>query len=272
MYENYFGFNEKPFSHTPNTRFYYLSDQHNGVLKTLLYGIENSVGFMLFTGEVGSGKTTTIRTLLNLLANTIETCYIFNPLINTLDLLKSINRDFGNEWETESLQKQINTLNQYLLRINKEDKTAVVIIDESQNLSFEALEMVRMLSNLETESAKLINIILVGQTELEDRLKSKELRQLSQRIQIHVKLSPLNLQQTSGYIFHRLNISGSRLIAHFEKNAIKKIHQKTGGIPRLINSICDLSLMAAFCQNTTVIDSKIIRRVLKEVPSYVSHS
>jgi len=271
MYDTYFGFDEKPFTHTPNTKFLYLSDQHEGVLKTLLYGLECRIGFMLLTGEVGSGKTTIIRTLLNLTGNSIETCFIFNPLFNTLDLVRSINRDFGNDWETNSLQKQIDVLNQYLLKINQEGKTATLIIDESQNLSFEALEMIRMLSNLETESDKLLNIILVGQPELEEKLAAKSLRQLSQRIQIHVKLKPLDYQQTSGYIQHRLNISGSKVAAYFEKDAIKKIYKKSRGIPRLINSICDLSLMAAYCLNTRVIDNKVINRALKEVPSYVAH-
>jgi general secretion pathway protein A len=271
MYESFFGFEEKPFTHTPNTKFLYLSEQHEGVLKTLLYGLESRIGFTLLTGEVGSGKTTTIRTLLNLVGRAIETCFIFNPLVNTLDLLRSINRDFGNEWETSSTQKQIDILNQYLLGINAEGKTAAVIIDESQNLSFEALEMIRMLSNLETESEKLLNIILVGQPELEEKLATKNLRQLSQRIQIHVKLQPLSLNQTMGYIQHRLNTSGSKVAAHFERNTIKKIFRKSRGIPRLINSICDLSLMAAYCSNTRVIDNKVLTRALKEVPSYVTH-
>ena len=130
--------------------------------------------------------------------------------------------------------------------------------------------MIRMLSNLETESDKLLNIILVGQPELEEKLAAKSLRQLSQRIQIHVKLKPLDYQQTSGYIQHRLNISGSKVAAYFEKDAIKKIYKKSRGIPRLINSICDLSLMAAYCLNTRVIDNKVINRALKEVPSYVA--
>ncbi|HLD43984.1 MAG TPA: AAA family ATPase [bacterium] len=271
MYEAFFGFDEKPFTHTPNTKFLYLSEQHEEVLKTLLYGLESRIGFMLLTGEVGSGKTTTIRTLLNIVGSSIETCFIFNPLVNTLDLLRSINRDFGNEWETDSLQKQIDTLNQYLLKLCGEGKTAAVIVDESQNLSFEALEMIRMLSNLETESEKLLNIILVGQPELEEKLATPQLRQLSQRIQIHVKLKPLGLAETSGYIQHRLNISGPKVAAYFEKTAVKKIFKRSRGIPRLINSICDLSLMAAFCLNTRVIDDKVLSRALREVPSYVAH-
>ena len=245
MYEAFFGFSERPFALTPNTKYLYLSEHHEGVLRTLLYGIERHYGFMMLTGEVGSGKTTTVRALLNLMAESVETSVILNPLVSTLDLLKSINRDFGNEYEFESVQKQLEILNHDLLQIRNEQKTAVVIIDEAQNLSFEALEMTRMLSNLETESQKLINIILVGQPELESRLAHHELRQLAQRIQIHLKLAPLNLDQTSDYILHHLVKSGDRVVASFEKNAIQSIYKNTKGIPRLINNLCDLSLLAA---------------------------
>lgn len=271
MYETFFGFSERPFTLTPNTKYLYLSEHHEGVLRTLLYGIENHYGFMMLTGEVGSGKTTTVRALLNLLAESVETSLILNPLISTLDLLKNINRDFGNDCDFESVQKQIEALNKYLLKLDQQNKTAVVIIDESQNLSFEALEITRMLSNLETESQKLINIILVGQPELETRLATHELRQLAQRIQINLKLAPLNLDQTADYIVHHLVKSGDRVVASFEKNAIQTIYKSTRGIPRLINNLCDLSLLAAFSQNTRIIDKKIIDRALKEVPHYVYH-
>lgn len=269
MYESFFGFDEKPFAHTPNTKYLYLSDQHDGVLRTMLYGIENKAGFIMLTGEVGSGKTTTIRALVSLLSQSVETCLIFNPLITTLDLLKSINKDFGNEWQSDSYQEQIENLNQYLLKINSEEKTAVVIIDESQNLSMEALEMIRMLSNLETETEKLINIVLVGQPELEEKLAKNQLRQLAQRIQLRPKINPLSLDQTAGYIQHRIHCAGQKISARFEKEAVKKIFKKSKGIPRLINNLCDLSLLAAFCESTYIIDKKIIRKAFKEVPNYV---
>ena len=271
MYEKFFGFEEKPFTHTPNTKFVYLSDQHNGVLRTMLYGIDSRLGFMVLTGEVGSGKTTTIRSLCHLLSQTVEVSLILNPLVSTLDLLKSINRDFGNDWDFDSTQKQIEILNQYLLELNSQGKTAVVIIDEAQNLSTEALEMTRMLSNLVTESQKLINIILVGQPELEDILSKNELRQLAQRIQIHAKLRPLTFDETTAYIQHRLNCAGKQSYAKFEGSAIKRIYKKSGGIPRIINNICDMSLLAAFSHNTFLVDKKIITQAIKEVPSYVSH-
>lgn len=272
MYEAFFGFDEKPFALTPNTKYLYLSDQHEGAIRMLLYGIESSYGFMILTGEVGSGKTTTIRSLLNLLADSVETSLILNPLINTLDLLKAINRDFGNEWENDSHQQQIEVLNSYLLDIKNKGKKAVVIIDEAQNLSHEALEMTRMLSNLETESDKLINIIMVGQPELEEKLANPELRQLAQRIQLHAKLLPLNLIQTSSYIQHRLSTSGKQIGVRFEKDAVAKIYKKSRGIPRLINNLCELSLLTAFCNNTHIIDAKVIKMAFKEVPSYVYHS
>lgn len=272
MYEDFFGFDEKPFSHTPNTKFLYLSDQHNGALKTLLYGIESRCGFMLLTGEVGSGKTTTVRGLLNILSQSVETCYIFNPLVTTLDILKSINKDFGNLCDSDSCQKQMENLNAYLLKLSQEDKAAVVIIDEAQNLSFDALEMTRMLTNLETESQKLLNVILVGQPELEEKLGRKDLRQLAQRVQIHAFLKPLTLPQTVGYIEHRLHCSGPRMAARFEGDAVRKIHKKSRGVPRLINNLCDLSLLVAYCENTHIIDTRITKKAFKEVPDYVYHS
>lgn len=272
MYETFFGFDDRPFTLTPNTKYLFLSDQHEAAIRTLLYGIERRSGFLLLTGEVGSGKTMTIRALLGLLSKTVETSLVLNPLFSTLDLLKSINRDFGRECTADSIQTQIDTLNTFLLELNGQGKTAVVIIDESQNLSFDALETTRMLSNLETESQKLINIILVGQPELEKKLATKELRQLAQRIQIHMRLKPLDFNQTLSYIQHRLGCSGTKVAAHFEKAAVKKIYKSSGGVPRLINNLCDLSLLAAYARNTHIIDKKIIVEALKEVPRYVYHS
>lgn len=272
MYENFFGFKERPFTLTPNTKYLFLSEHHENVIRMLLYGIEQRVGFMLLSGEVGSGKTTTIRALLNLIQDSVETSLILNPLLSTRDLVMSINRDFGNACEAESVQQQIDTLNRYLLSLNSQGKTAVVIIDEAQNLSFEAFEMARMLSNLETESQKLLNIIFVGQPELVDIVSDKRLRQLAQRIQVHARLYPLDLKQTQDYIIHRLKSAGETVAAHFDAKAVKQIHKKSKGIPRLINAICDMGLLAAFSKNSRVIDKKIINQALKEVPHYVYHT
>lgn len=271
MYNAFFGFQEKPFALTPNTKYLYLSEQHESVIRTLLYGIEQRVGFMMLSGEVGSGKTTTIRALLNLIQESVETSVILNPLLSNLDLIRSINRDFGNACESDSMQVQIENLNRYLLAINAKGKTAVVIIDEAQNLSFEAFEMTRMLSNLETESQKLINIVFVGQPELVGIISNRRLRQLAQRIQIHARTTPLDLNQTQDYIVHRLQSAGEKIAANFETKAVKQIYKKSRGIPRLINAICDMSLLAAFGKSTYTIDKKIIREALKEVPTYVYH-
>ena len=273
MYETFYGFEEPPFSLTPNSQNIFPSLHHQAALQTLLYGIERRVGFMLLSGEVGSGKTTVIRSLLAQLDGKAETSYVINPLLSTLDLLRTINRDLGNRGSTtDSVQKQIEILNKYLLKINEDGRTVVVVIDEAQNLSFEAFEMTRMLSNLETDIQKLINIIFVGQPELEDVLKQRNLRQLAQRIQVHARLRPLTYDQTLQYIDYRIKHSGKNVGVKFEPRAVKRIYKRSKGIPRIINAICDMSLLAAFSQSKFVIDRKIIRQAMKEVPDYVYHS
>ena len=272
MYESFFGFEEKPFSLTPNTKYLYLCEQNEQVLKTLLFGIESNAGFMLLSGEAGSGKTTLVRAMLGVIGEDIETCLVLNPLLSTLELLQSINRDFGNICRSTSIQKQLETLNDFLLKLNAQGKKAVVIIDEAQNLSFEAFEMTRMLSNLETESQKLLNIIFVGQPELVKLINQSRLRQLAQRIQIHAELDHFTLQQTQNYILHRIQCAGAKVSTHFENSAIKTIFKKSGGIPRIINNICEYVLLTAYCQNTRIIDRHVMGKALKEVPGYVYYS
>lgn len=271
MYEKFFGFSERPFELTPNTRFMYRSEQHDGAIKTLKFGIDRRVGFMMMCGEPGSGKTTIIRTLVNELSG-VETSVILNPLISNCELIHSINCDFGINCRSDSPLKQLEALNEYLLNLNSQGKTALVIIDEAQNLSFEALEMTRMLSNLETESQKLINILLVGQPELNNLLKDERLRQLMQRMKICINLKPLTLSDTAAYIQHRIMNAGQNSSVSFDEKAIKKVFKSSGGIPRLINNICDLGLLAAFSRSVHVVDKKIITEALREVPTYVYHS
>lgn len=268
MYLDFFSLSEKPFDITPDTRFLYLSPQHEVAIQTFLYGIRERRAFMVLAGEVGTGKTTSIRALLNRLGPEVETALIINPLLSTVELLKTINKDFGFAVPgngSTSVQDQIEALNAFLLGIAKEGRNAVVIIDEAQDLSPEALEMIRLLSNLETETHKLLQLILVGQPELEDKLNRKELRQLRQRIQIRHTLHPLNLEETQKYILFRLNRASPKCCLVFKPAALKRIYECSGGIPRLINTLCELSLMAAFTEETHIITKKIVEIAYEEM-------
>ena len=272
MYETFFGLSEKPFNVTPDTHYLYPSPQHEGVINTLLYGIRERKGFLLLVGEVGTGKTTSLRALLNRLGSEVQTSLILNPLISTVELIKCINTDFGCEMGGETVKEQLDALNSFVLENNRQGRNAVVIIDEAQNLSEEALEMTRLLSNLETETSKLLQIILVGQPELEEKLSQKSLRQLSQRIQIFCRLTPLDFPQTESYLKYRLGRAGPHPAIAFEKSAVKELHKISGGIPRIINTVCELALLAAFSRDTRVITRPLIRAAAREAPIHVHYS
>lgn len=265
MYLDFFSFSERPFDITPDTRFLYLSPQHEEAIRSFLYGIRERRGFMLLTGEVGTGKTTSIRELLNRLDGTVETSLVINPLLSTVELLQSINRDFGLETHGDSIQQQIEVLNTFLLHNDRKGRSAVVIIDEAQDLSLEALEMIRLLSNLETETHKLLQLILVGQPELEQKLEEQSLRQLRQRIQLRYALGPLNAGETKAYILHRLKKAAPKCCLVFQPSAFETLYRCTGGIPRLINHLCDLTLLAAFTRETHIITKGIVRSAFGEL-------
>lgn len=274
MYREFFGFDENPFNVTPDTRYLYLSPIHQGVLKTLQYGIHERKGFMLLTGEVGTGKTVSLRALLNELGDSVETSLILNPQLSRLELIKTINKDFGQELKRNSFKEQIDVLNQFVLHCSSQNRNALVIVDEAQNLSMEALEMTRLLSNLETESYKLLQILLVGQPELEAKLASPELRQLRQRIQIHSRLRPLDLEQTERYIIFRIQKAGPHARVAFEKSAVEKIHRCSYGIPRLINTLCDFCLVATYLKGSRVVVKSIVEEAFSETQGnipYVTH-
>src|SRR3989338_7794755 len=249
MYESFFGFFEKPFSTTPNTHYLYPSVQHEGVIRILEHGICERKGFLLLVGEVGTGKTTSTR-----------------------ELLKTINKDFGCEPLGESIHDQLETLNAFLLNNDTQGRTAVVVIDEAQNLSSETLEMARLLSNLETNTHKLLQILLVGQPELEEKLSEKHLRQIAQRIQIYCKLFPLSFAETCHYVSFRLRKAGSSPLLAFEPVALRELYKISGGIPRIINTICELALMSAYAQETRVITKHIIKEAAREAPIHVHYS
>lgn len=272
MYENFFGLVEKPFSVTPDTRFLYASSQYEDVIRTLEYGLNDRRGFLLLTGEVGTGKTTSIRALISRFQSNIKTSVIFNPLLSTLELLQAINEDFVGEAPQGNLTDQLACLNRFLLENDASHGNAVVIIDEAQNLSNEALEMTRLLSNLETETHKLLQIILVGQPELIHKLSQPELRQLAQRIQISCELKPLSLVQIENYVSHRIQRAGNNPHLGFEKKAFRKLFKLSGGIPRRINTLCELALLAAYSQDKHVVTDKMIGLAAKEVLPHVRHS
>lgn len=271
MYCEFFGFEEKPFNVTPDTRYLYLSPVHQSVLETLRYGIHERKGFLLFTGEVGTGKTISLRALLNELKDSVETSLILHPQLSRLELLKTINRDFGQELKRNSFQAQIDHLNQFVLKSGNHGKNALVIIDEAQNLSLEALEMIRLLSNLETETFKLLQILLVGQPELLTKLSIPELRQLRQRLQIHAQLIPLDPEQTERYIAFRILKAGPFAKVAFEQSAVFKIHLLARGIPRLINTIADFCLVAAYLKGSRVITKKIVELAFLETQGEIPY-
>jgi general secretion pathway protein A len=266
MYLEFYGFRENPFNLTPDPRFVFLSKTHREAFAHLLYGIQNRAGFIALTGEVGSGKTTVLRTFLSHLdADHYRTALIFNPLQSPCDLLQSINRELGIPPSTSPGESPLDALNQFLLRENASGRTVVLIIDESQDLEASALEQVRLVSNLETDREKLIQIVLSGQPELGEMLKRKEMRQLSQRIIVAYHLLPMDFQDTVCYIKHRLKVAGARGGALFSKWALKRIHRYSGGLPRLINAACDRALLVGFTQDTSKITSRLAGQAIKDL-------
>lgn len=264
MYLSFFGLSDRPFSITPDIQYLYLSRQYEEALDSLLYGIKQRMGFLLLTGEVGSGKTTISRALLTRLEPTVATALLINPVLSVSELLKSITKDFGIPVRYNSPQKQIDGLNRFLIRLAEEDRNAIVVVDEAQNLSQDVLEALRMLTNLETDKAKLLQIMLVGQPELLKKLKSHELRQLEQRITTRYHLIPLTHGEMVNYIAHRISVAGGSGKIFFDNKAYKLIYQETKGYPRLINILCDRALMAAFVRGSCVVDREVTKLAISD--------
>ena len=266
MYVDFYGFREKPFSLTPDPRFVFLSKNHREAFAHLLYGINNRAGFIALTGEVGSGKTTLLRALLvQLDPEHHRTALIFNPSPSPRRLLWHINREFGISTSTVAGSGPLDNLNQFLLRENAEGRTVVLVIDEAQNLKAPALEQVRLISNLETDREKLIQIILAGQPEFGQVLEKKELRQLSQRITVRNHLQPMDFQNTVEYINHRLEVAGGKGKVHFTPWAMKKIYRYSRGLPRLINAACDRILLAGYTKDKTRITYRIAAAGIRDL-------
>lgn len=265
MYNDFFGFKSSPFTIAPDPRFLFMSERHRDALAHLLYGI-GSGGFVMLTGEVGTGKTTVCRCLLEQLSSDVRLAYILNPKLDAIELMATMCDELGIQYEQgeRSLKAFTDLLRDYLLKNHEQGLNTVLMIDEAQNLSVEVMEQIRLLTNLETNDKKLLQIILIGQPELQELLAKKELRQLAQRITARYHLRPLNLNETASYIEHRLRIAGLQRLL-FKSSAIKKIHQASGGIPRLINIISDRALLGAFVEKKNTVTEPIVKRAIPEV-------
>jgi general secretion pathway protein A len=266
MYLNFYGFREKPFNLTPDPRFVFLSKTHKEAFAHLLYGVNHRVGFIALTGEVGSGKTTVLRALLSQLdADHHRTALIFNPCVSPEVLLQNINREFGIPTNASNHSSFLDSLNVFLLQQNAEGRTVVLVIDEAQDLEAPVLEQIRLVSNLETDREKLIQIILSGQPEFVQILKRNEMRQLSQRINVRYHLQAMDFQDTVHYINHRLDVAGGRGGVLFSGRALRRIYRYSGGLPRLVNAACDRALLAGYARDTTRIDSRIAATGIRDM-------
>ena len=264
MYTEFYGLREKPFSLSPDPRFLFLSDSHREALAHLLYGIEQGEGFIAITGEVGTGKTTLCRTLLQRLEPGSEVAFLFNPQLSGLELLQAIDAEFGLETQGKTRRELMDQLNRFLLTKRQEGRRVLLLIDEAQNLDREALEQVRLLSNLETDTTKLIQIILIAQPELDAMLESPELRQLRQRINVRWRLRPLSPNETRDYVRHRLRVAAGGPREIFTDLALREIHRRTGGVPRIINRLCDRALLAGFAEDAKEIGLGTVAEVQRE--------
>ena len=268
MYESFYGLREKPFHVTADPAFLYLSSQHQEALSHLMYGIRERLGFIVITGEVGTGKTTLAKCLIQRLQEPTRTALILNPALNGTQLLRAILRDFEDmrlassedlPADTRTRGQLLMAIERLLLRQAEARDTAVVVIDEAQALSAAALEQVRLLSTVETPKNKLLQIVLIGQPELDQRLtKDRRLRALQQRVTVHYRLHPLNPQEVAAYVRHRLQVAGPEGTVRFTEGALRRIAETSHGIPRAINQSCDQALVAGYVRETREIDETLI--------------
>lgn len=270
MYREFFGLKEKPFSVTSDPSFLFLSRVHNEALSHLAYGIKEKKGFLEITGEIGAGKTTLCRALLSRLDMSTKTAFIFNSTLPELQLLQAIVEDFGIVPERKNKVSLLKQFNKFLIEELSKDNNVVLILDEAQNLKPSILEEIRMLSNLETDKAKLFQIVLVGQPELKSKLNSPALKQLKQRIGIRFHITPLEKDEVSKYIYHRLVVAGSNGDIKFSDDAIDAVYKYSGGIPRIINTVCDKALLLAYVIETREISLPIVERSIKEIEGLIS--
>jgi general secretion pathway protein A len=267
MYLGFFGLAEKPFAITPDPRYLYLSGRHADALAHLVYGINEAGGFIQLTGEVGTGKTTTIRSLLARTPKNAEIALILNPRLSAPEFLRSLCEELGlgaADGEDGSTKELVDLLNRYLLRAHAQGRRVVLIVDEAQNLDPAVLEQIRLLTNLETETQKLLQIILIGQPELRKLLARDDLRQLAQRITGRYHLDPLSREETVAYVRHRLRVAGATADI-FTRGALREVYRVSHGIPRVINIVCDRALLGAYTQDLHEVPRALVRRAGAEV-------
>lgn len=265
MYCKFYGLKERPFNITSDPNFFFLSRKHKEALSHLLYGVTQRKGIIVVTGEIGTGKTTLCRFFLDQLGKNIKTAFMLNPYFSELQLLEAITKDFGINVRNKTRVSFISGFNKFLLKEAKTGNNVVLIIDEAQNLRSRQLEQVRLLSNMETEKDKLIQIVLVGQPELDYRLSLYDLRQLQQRVIVKSHISPLDKDEVREYIYHRLSVAKPQRTIEFNEDTFELIYDFSGGTPRLINIVCDRALLSGFVKETTKICPDIINRCIEEL-------
>ncbi|TCV87344.1 ExeA family protein [Sulfurirhabdus autotrophica] len=272
MYKSYFGFTEAPFSIAPDPRYLYMSLRHQEALAHLLYGVNGGGGFVLLTGEIGAGKTTVCRCFLEQIPQSCDVAYIFNPKLTVAELLSTICVEFGIAYppDNTSIKVFIDCINQYLLEAHAKGRHTVLVIDEAQNLSAEVLEQMRLLTNLETNERKLLQIILLGQPELADILEKPELRQLAQRIVARYHLGPLTKPEVAAYVQHRLDVSGAQRPL-FPASVMGQLFRLSGGVPRVINVLCDRALLGTYVQGKDKINRATLKQAAREVLHQPKH-
>ncbi len=268
MYCKFYGLNERPFNVTSDPAFFFLSRMHKEALSHLLYGVSQRKGILVITGEIGTGKTTLCRSFLNQVASNVKTAFILNPYFSELQLLEAIVRDFGITPKNKSKLGIITDLNRFLMSESQLGNNIVLIVDEAQNLKPNQLEQIRLLSNLETEKDKLLQVVLVGQPELNQKLNLYDLRQLRQRIMVRFHIMPLERDEIKSYIEHRLKIAGCEKGLEFTDEAIIEISHFSSGVPRLINLLCDRVLLAGFVAGTHRFEVPLVKKCVEELSGY----
>jgi len=265
MYRTFYGLIHPPFEMTPDPSFLYLGETHREGLATLVYGVRSRKGFVMLTGEVGTGKTTLLHALLAQLDASTDSAYIFNSSLEPLDFFKLLFEDLEIEAPCTSKADYLLALNHYLIDRLQKDRTVLLIIDEAQNLSREMLEEIRLLSNLETPNSKLIQILLVGQPELGAMLDRDDLRQLRQRIVLRHELKPFDADELESYVEERLRLAGYTGKGIFKRSALRELFAVTGGVPRLVNVVCDGALLTGYGRDQMTLDAEIIREVASDL-------